>query len=157
VKHLTFCVTVLLIAAPAPALAQIPIGTRVGTPAGTSAAPDGYDPGGRRDPFVSLVQPKAGVPARPTGPAKSLITLSVADVKVTGISKGPSGQFHSAIIEGPNKLSFLVKPNDRLLDGVVRRIDALGVVFIEHQADASGAVQGREVRKLLHPPAEVIR
>jgi hypothetical protein len=144
-----------LVAVPATAFAQIPVGTRVGMPAPSA----GYDDGGRRDPFSSLVVKRMGGPSptsTPTVRGTSLVTLSVGDIKCTGVLKSGS-RFHSAIIEGPNKLSFLVKPQDRLLDGVVKSIDALGVVLIEHTTDSTGAVEGKEVRKLLHPAAEVIR
>ena len=68
-----------------------------------------------------------------------------------------NSRYHSAILSGPNAQSYLVKPHDRLLDGVVKSIDALGVILLEHTTDISGAVEGHEVRKLLHPAAEVIR
>lgn len=154
-KPVRLLLTLALVAVPATALAQIPVGTRVGTP----SANTGYDDGGRRDPFASLVVKRTGGPS-PTGlpsvRGTTLVTLSVADIKCTGVMKSNS-RYHSAIVEGPNKLSYLVKPQDRLLDGVVKSIDALGVVLIEHTTDSTGAVEGKEVRKLLHPAAEVIR
>jgi hypothetical protein len=147
--------TLALVAVPVTLVAQIPVGSRVGT----SASNTGYDDGGRRDPFTSLIVKRLTGPSPtglPTVRGTSLVTLSVADIKCTGVMKA-NARYHSAIIAGPNNLSYLVKPQDRLLDGVVKSIDALGVVLIEHTTDSTGAVEGKEVRKLLHPAAEVIR
>jgi Tfp pilus assembly protein PilP len=155
VKPVRLLLILTLVAVPATAFAQIPVGTRVGT----ASANTGYDDGGRRDPFTSLVVKRTTGPSNsglPTAKGNTLVTLSVADIKCTGVMKA-SGRYHSAIVSGPNSLSFLVKPQDRLLDGVVKSIDALGVVLIEHTTDSTGAVEGKEVRKLLHPAAEVIR
>ena len=154
-KPARLLITLALVAVPATALAQIPVGTRVGTPVVAS----GYEDGGRPDPFSPLVTPKHDVSPRPMDrPARtdSLGSISVADVKCTGVMKA-NARYTSAIVEGPNRLSYLVKPQDRLLDGVVKSIDATGVVLLVHTTDVTGAVEGKEVRKLLHPAAEVIR
>ena len=157
-KPVRLLLTLALVAVPATALAQIPIGTRVGTPPPASAS--GYDDGGRPDPFMSLIRPKGNQPTSMSGGVSrntgALVTLSVADVKCTGVMRANT-RYHSAILSGPNAQSYLVKPQDRLLDGVVKSIDALGVVLLEHTTDITGAVEGHEVRKLLHPAAEVIR
>jgi hypothetical protein len=154
VKPVRLLLILAFAAVPATALAQIPIGTRVGT----VVAPSGYDDGGRPDPFATLVRPKVGVPTVVPDANRRLDklgTLSVADVRCTGVMRGAQGsKYASAILEGPNHLSFVVKPQDRLLDGVVKSIDALGVVLILHTTDVSGAVEGKEVHKLLHPAAE---
>jgi hypothetical protein len=154
VKPVRLLLVLALIAVPATALAQIPVGSRVGT----VAAASGYDDGGRPDPFSTLVRPKVGVPTAALDVNRrtdKLGTLSVADVKCTGVMRGaPGSKYASAILEGPNRLSFVVKPQDRLLDGVVKSIDALGVVLIVHTTDLAGAVEGKEVHKLLHPAAE---
>ena len=145
---------VALVAVPAVAFAQIPVGSRVGT----TAVPSGYDDGGRPDPFAVLVRPKVTVSAATADPNRridKLGTLSVADVRCTGVMRAAQGgKYASAILEGPNHMSFVVKPQDRLLDGVVKSIDSLGVVLILHTTDVAGAVEGKEVHKLLHPAAE---
>jgi hypothetical protein len=155
VKPATLCLTLALVAVPVAARAQVQVGTRVGMP----VTPIGYDDGGRRDPFLSLVRPATTAPTEPGGKPKgdTLRSVAVSEVKVTGVLKGPNGRYHSAIVVGPNQLSYLVKPQDRLFDGWVKTIDALGVVIVARTTDVSGAVEGREVRKLLHPEAEVIR
>jgi len=149
-------ISLVCAAVPAVALAQVPVGTRVGA----TPVPSGYDDGGRPDPFLSLVVPKHPAPsaatiARIAKATAGLATLSVADAKVTGVVK--YGSKWSAILEGPNHTAYVAHPQDKLLDGVVKSIDPLGVVLIEVASDGSGAVEGHEVRKTLHPAAEVIR
>jgi hypothetical protein len=125
-------------------VAQIPIGTRVGAP------PSGYDGGGRRDPFMSLIYSRRSPSAVAVAPRSTgLPSISITDARVTGILR--SGQNFIAIIEGPDKLSYSARPKDRLLDAVVKSIDAKGVVFVE-QSEMTGP--GREVRKPLRRAAE---
>lgn len=143
-----------LVAVPSTVFAQIPVGSRVGI----TVAASGYDDGGRPDPFASLVRPKIGVPTAAVDGNRrvdKLGTLAVNDVKCTGVARANAGgKYTSAILEGPNKMSFVVKAQDRLLDGVVKSIDALGVVIVVHTTDITGAVEGKEIHKLLHPAAE---
>jgi hypothetical protein len=131
-----------------PVEARIPIGARVGE------TPSGYNSAGRRDPFVSLIQPRR-VAVRDTGGvirAVGLPSLSVVDVRVAGILR--LGEQFVAILEGPDKRSFNARVKDRLLDAVVKSIDAGSVVFVE-QSDGGGP--GREIRKTIRRAAEEIR
>jgi Tfp pilus assembly protein PilP len=144
----------VIIAGVAPALAQerMPLGTHVGNAAQTS----GYDDGGRRDPFVSLMTPKKAAPAAPSSrPRAGLAGLTLADVAVKGIVH--SGPAVVAVLEGPEGRSFIARSKDRLQDAVVKSIDADGVVFVEQAVDAAGAVHSRDVRKTLRSSAEGIR
>jgi hypothetical protein len=119
--------------------AQIPVGTRVGVP------PSGYDGGGRRDPFVSLIYSRRSTSPAPLAPRSTgLPSMSITDIRISGILR--SGQHFVAILEGPDKMSYSARPKDRLLDAVVKSIDAQGVVFIE-QSEMTGP--GREIRKTL--------
>lgn len=133
---------------PVEAVTQIPIGTRVGE------APAGYDSGGRRDPFASLIQPRRNLsPSTVLVPRSAgLPSISVTDVRVSGILR--LGTNYVAILEGPDKRSYNARPKDRLLDAVVKSVDATGVVFVE-QSDPTGP--GREVRKPLRRAVEDIR
>lgn len=129
--------------------AVIPVGSRVGT------LTSGYDDGSRRDPFSSLVTPRRS--ATPSSvdnarPRSGLASLSLGDVIVTGISK--VGDMRLAILEGPNKQSFVARPKDRLFDATVVSIDADGVIFNE-QIDGSRATN--QVRRSLRPAGEGIR
>ena len=125
-------------------VAQIPVGTRVGTPA------SGYDGGTRRDPFMSLIYSRRSTSPAPLAPRSAgLPSLSLTDIRITGILR--SGQNFVAIVEGPDKISYSARPKDRLLDAVVKSIDAKGVVFVE-QSEMTGP--GREIRKMLRRAAE---
>lgn len=130
-----------------PAAAPLPtlkIGTRVGLP-----EKSGYDDGGRRDPFASLIVEKPQAVAT-TGDviesrAKGLAGVAVVDASVKGIIT--SGNEWLAIIAGPNGAQYLAHTNDKLHDGSVRRIDRESVVFLARAADVTGKMVAREVRK----------
>jgi hypothetical protein len=132
--------------------AVIPVGSRVGfTPTA------GYDDGGRRDPFSSLIVPKRTMASpRDLGEGSrartGLGSVSLSDVSVRGIVK--SGTTMLAILEGPNRQSFVTRVKDRLADATVVSVEADGVVFAE-QADPGMAPS--QVRKTLRPAGEGIR
>ena len=152
-RHLILAV-VALIAFPAVAHAQIQVGSRVGD----APTPSGYDDGGRRDPFVSLILTKRAAPGDPTNRLQQVLglaSLSIADVTVTGVVR--AGTKMSVILKGPDNHSYMAKPSDRLADGTIKSIDTEGVVFVSEQTDATGGVKGHEVRKTLRSAAEVIR
>ena len=109
---------------------------------------------GRRDPFVSLVA-KRNV-ATPNAPrtGTGLASFFVADVVVTGVTV--NGQVMFAILQGPDKQSYVAKVKDKLADGMVKSIDRAGVVLVEFVEPGSFG-KPREIRKLLHPADEVIR
>jgi hypothetical protein len=132
-------------------LAQIAVGTRVGL----DPVPSGYDDGGRRDPFVTLVNKKAAVGDKAVRTGTGLAAVAVADVAVKGIVK--AGVRVTAVLEGPDHMSYMAHPQDRLADGLVKSIDLAGVVFVEEETDAAGAVHPHEVRKPLHSAAEVVK
>jgi hypothetical protein len=135
----------------APASAQIPVGSKVGEAPMPTAG--GYESLGRRDPFVSLIASRR--PTQQTAPraGSGLGSFFVTDVAVTGIVT--VGDKRVAILQGMDKQSYVAKVGSRLADGVVKTIDASGVVLVEF-ADATGAPP-REIRKLLHPVDEVKR
>jgi hypothetical protein len=61
-----------------------------------------------------------------------------------------------AILENPDKQSYVAKVKDRLSDAVIKSIDADGVVFVEIP-DAGTNARPREIRKLLRAVDEVNR
>lgn len=141
--------TAVLATAPA-ALAQ--------TPARVSTDPTpavGYDSGGRRDPFVTLIIPRRTTAAPRTEtllrPRTGLAALALSDVNITGLTK--VGDSMMAILTGPDKQSFVLHVNDRLLDASVKAIDQQGVVFMQ-QIEGT---KPQEIRKTLRAAAEVIR
>lgn len=119
--------------------------------ASTPLTAGGYDAGGRRDPFVSLIQPPKPAPkpraAVASRPAAGLAGIAVSDVQVKGVVR--SGATFVALLEGPDGRTFLAKRLDRLVDGVVKGIERDAVVFTERVEDAAGAIRQRDVRKAL--------
>lgn len=145
------CVCALALAASAAAQERVPTGTRVG-----NTAPSGYDDGGRRDPFVTLLTPKKALAAQNASrPRVGLTSLALADASVKGIVR--SGAAMMAVLEGPDGKSFVARSKDKLQDAIVKSIDAEGVVFVEQQVEAGGAVHSRDVRKTLRSAAEGVR
>jgi hypothetical protein len=146
-----------------PALAQDAVATSAVTPEITPIAigtlvgrvPTSYEDGGRRDPFASLILPKRSTERSQADAARGrpgLGGIALADVVVRGIVR--NGPVMLAILEGPNKQSFVARPKDQLLDASVLTIDAAGVAFGE--LDGAGQVVG-QLRKALRSPAEDVR
>jgi len=136
-----------------PAAGQIQVGTKVGEPPPTTAAGAGnYESLGRRDPFTSLIAPRraagSGIPVPRS--SHGLGSFVLADVTITGITR--KGVDRMAILQGPDKTSYVAKVKDRLADAVIKSIDALGVVFVDIPEAGSGA-KPQETRKLLRPAA----
>ena len=114
--------------------------------AATPAAPGGYtyNPEGRRDPFISLSQRGAdprSTAARPPG----LPGVLIGEVTVKGILKDPSGFI--AMIEGPDRKTYIVRNGQKLMDGSIKSITADTVVFSQDVSDPLSLVKEREVRK----------
>ncbi len=133
---------------PQPVAPELKIGTRVGVP-----DKSGYDDGGRRDPFVSLIREQVAVVSN-TGQAvqaraKGLAGVAINDVAIKGIIT--SGQKWLAIIAGPDGKMYLAHTDDKLHDGTVRRIDRDSVVFLARVQDGTGKMISREVRKGIRP------
>jgi len=152
--RITAFVVVLAAGASASAQDQVRVGMRVGDPPATSDVVIGYDSGGRRDPFVSLVMPRRPAPSQAVqaGPRRTgLAALAVADTHIRGIVR--HGDEMLAIAEGPDARSFVLHVKDRLFDAEVKAIDGQGVVFLERLDGAAGRAP-REIRKPLRPAAE---
>ena len=106
-----------------------------------------YNPEGRRDPFVSLLlrgtDLRGGPMTRPAG----VPGLLIGEVTIKGIVKTPRGFI--AMLLSPDNKTFIVRPNDRLLDGTVKAITGDAVVFSQEVNDPLSLVKQREVRKPL--------
>jgi hypothetical protein len=153
-------VFVVLLAAALPAGAQttanptlpaldpaITVGMRVGLPL------SGYEDGGRRDPFASLIMPKrTASPTSDGRPRTGLAAVALADVTVRGIVR--HGERSLAILETAGKQSFVARPKDRLLDASIQAIEADGVVFVE---SSTGPGTPNRVRKALRSAGEDVR
>jgi Tfp pilus assembly protein PilP len=122
--------------APAPAPAD---------PAAPAPAPEAYtyDPGARRDPFVSLLsrglEPDSG--KKLTG----LAGLATGEVMLRGIMQ--SRNSYVALLSGPDGKTYSARVNDRLFDGVIRTVSPEGIVIMQDVNDPLSLVKQREVRK----------
>jgi Tfp pilus assembly protein PilP len=106
---------------------------------------------GRRDPFVSLLH--RGTDAeRGVRTTDGLGTLGVGDVALKGIIHS-EGVF-VAMVQAPDRRTYVVRPNDQLRDARVKAITADEVVFLQHVTDPLSIVTEREVRKPLRPSEE---
>jgi Tfp pilus assembly protein PilP len=146
------------------ALALVAIGTpllaqQAGASASTAPRPPGsgpqgytYSAEGRRDPFVSLVNrgtdQKSAQAARPDG----LPGVSVSDVAIRGIVA--SNKTYIAMVQGPDKRTYIVRNGDKLYDATVKAVLADAVVFVQQVNDPLSLVKQREIRKPLRPTEE---
>jgi Tfp pilus assembly protein PilO len=111
-----------------------------------------YSGAGRRDPFQGPVDviPAAGelLDGVERGTRAGLSSVAVSDVAVRGIAR--SGDAMTAILETADRRTFIARAKDRLLDAVVVRIDAQGVVF-GGGVDRAHSPALSEIRKNLAP------
>lgn len=129
--------------------AAIPVGSRVGE------LMSSYDSGGRRDPFGSLITPRrnTGTGDGPSErPPAGLAGVALADVLVRGVVR--NGDTMLAILEGPNRQSYVSRVEDRLLDATVVRIDADGVIFGER---VERGMAPNHLRKSLRPAGDQVQ
>lgn len=118
-------------------------------PATTPTAPgDGYSyqPDGRRDPFMNLLG--TGGDTQPTGRrAEGAAGLTVAEVSVNGVLESRGALI--AMIQGPDRKSYIVHAGDRFLDGTIRSITPQGLTIVQEVNDPLSLVKQREIQKLL--------
>jgi hypothetical protein len=119
----------------------------------TSPAPDsyGYRAEGRRDPFVSLLN-------RGTDPrqrkAEGVAGMQASDAVLKGILQNRGT--YLAIVQGPDgKRQYIVHPNDRFADGVVKAITADSMLILQEVNDPLSLTKQREIRKTLRAVEEV--
>ncbi len=105
-----------------------------------------YQPDGRRDPFVSVIGSgnQLRTPLKRSDGAEG---LTVSEVSVRGVvsSKGKM----LAMIQAPDRRTYVVHAGDKLVDGVIRSITPQGLVIVQDVNDPLSLVKQREVRKLL--------
>lgn len=105
-----------------------------------------YDPAGRRDPFTNLVKQGTG-PRITLQRGEGKAGLSVAELTVRGIIQSRGG--YLATVQGPDGKTFIVHPGDKLADGVVRTVNAEGIIVVQEVNDPLSLVRQREVSKKL--------
>ena len=86
-----------------------------------------YDPGDRRDPFLSLIRTEVET-ERPDCIEVGIPCLAIDDVEVTGIFMTGDGAV-AQIRVADKRQSFLIREGDQLLDGDVTSIAFDEVVF----------------------------
>lgn len=105
-----------------------------------------YRSEGRRDPFVSLLN--RGLEPRPAGkPAEGIANLTVAEIVLKGILKSRGS--YLAMVQGPNLKTYIVRPKERLVDGVIKDITADSLIIVQDVNDPLSVTKQREVRKTL--------
>jgi Tfp pilus assembly protein PilP len=103
-----------------------------------------YEPGGRRDPFISLLG--RGEETRPTAQrAPGLAGLLIGEVTVKGVLRDKSGFI--AMLQAPDNKTYNVRVGDKLLDGSVKSINQDKVIFSQDVNDPLSLVKQREVPK----------
>ena len=130
----------------APVAAQAPA-----TPAAPAFV---YNPEGRRDPFVSLVKRATEARTRQSKqPAAGGVSgFLVSELTLKGIMQ--SRNDFVALVSGPDAKTYLVRVNDRLLDGAVRAITADTLVCLQDVNDPLSLTKQREVRMTLRAVTE---
>jgi hypothetical protein len=105
-----------------------------------------YDPGGRRDPFLSLIG-TGGEPHLGSSRTEGVAGLTVGEISVRGIVE--SRGVLIAMVQGPDKKTYLVHQGDRFVDGMVKSITPQGLVFLQQVSDPLSLIKEREIRKPL--------
>lgn len=155
-------VAMLVVLAAAAASAQEKPAAQAAPPAAPAAVPQApaaapafvYNPEGRRDPFVSLVRRAAEARDRqgkqPSAGGVSGFLVSELSLKGVMVSRGE----RVALVAGPDAKTYLVRVNDRLLDGTVRAITADALVCLQDVNDPLSLTKQREVRMTLRAVTE---
>ena len=108
-----------------------------------------YDPAGRRDPFLSLLQrtqAKESPQQRPEG----VPGLLIDEIEVKGIFQLQGRTFAQVQTSNKDK-SYLIQEGDQLFDGEVVAISNIEVTFKQVVNDPSVIKPFREVVKKLNP------
>lgn len=156
--------SVLLTAALASAQAPAASGAAPVPPSPAASAPKAppatespaytYDPQGRRDPFVSLLRRGSETDrVRQAMRLAGIAGLEVGDISLKGTMQSRTG--YVALVEGPDKKTYIIKAGDRLFDGTVRTITANAMVILQQVNDPLSLEKQREVRKMLRQTDEV--
>jgi Tfp pilus assembly protein PilP len=104
-----------------------------------------YNPDGRRDPFVNLLG--TGAEPRATRRGEGVVSLTVSEISVSGVMQSKGGLI--AMVQGPDKKTYIVHQGDHLADGTIKTITPQGLIIIQEVNDPLSLVKQREVRKLL--------
>jgi|ERR1043165_5623778 type IV pilus assembly protein PilP len=108
-----------------------------------------YDPSGRRDPFVPVLQQLALGQIDPTLPPLQRVGLT--EMNLIAVIWGAYG--NTAMVQTPDGNGYTVRRGTRIgpNNGVVSAVTEKGIVVQERFTDVYGTKQEREYVKLLHP------
>jgi Tfp pilus assembly protein PilP len=138
---------------PAPAPAPPPAAVTPSQPTSASQPPQAenysYLPEGRRDPFLSLVG-TGGDNRSNTRRGDGAAGIGIAELTVKGVLQSRTGLV--AMIQGPDKKTYIVHQGDKLADGTIKTITPQGLVLMQEVNDPLSLVKQREVTKLLRSP-----
>ncbi|MBI3932635.1 MAG: hypothetical protein HY317_04410 [Acidobacteria bacterium] len=110
-----------------------------------------YNPGGRRDPFVSLLKPVEGAQGDKTK-KPGMDGFLIQEVALKGIVKTTEG--YVAMIVGPDAKAYFPRVGQRLFDGSIVAMDQTSVTFRQEVTDPLSPVRVRDVKKSLYPSEE---
>jgi type IV pilus assembly protein PilP len=108
-----------------------------------------YDPSGRRDPFVPVLQQVGLGPIDPTLPPLQRVGLT--EINLIAVVWGAYG--NAAMVQTPDGNGYTVRRGTRIgpNNGMVTAVTDKGIVVQERFTDVYGSKQEREYVKLLHP------
>jgi hypothetical protein len=111
-----------------------------------------YNAEGRRDPFVSLLR-RGGDSGSPLGQRPAgLPGLLTSEVTLRGVVQGQNG--FVGMLLGSDQRTYIVRPGDRLFDGVVKSISANALIITQQVNDPLSLEKQRDVRKALRQTDE---
>jgi len=108
-----------------------------------------YDPSGRRDPFVPVLQQLGVGQIDPSLPPLQRVGLT--EMNLIAVVWGAYG--NTAMVQTPDGNGYTVRRGTRIgpNNGVVSAVTEKGIVVQERFTDVYGSKQEREYVKLLHP------
>jgi type IV pilus assembly protein PilP len=108
-----------------------------------------YDPSGRRDPFLPMIQ--LGQQAEPDSSLPPLQRVGLTELSLIGVLWGNYG--YTAMVQTPDGKGYSIHRGTRIgpNNGVVSSITERGIIVQERFTDVYGNKQEREYVKLLHP------
>lgn len=108
-----------------------------------------YDPSGRRDPFLPMVQ--LGQQVEQDASLPPLQRVGLTELSLIGVLWGNYG--YTAMVQTPDGKGYSIRRGTRIgpNNGVVSSITERGIIVQERFTDVYGNKQEREYVKLLHP------
>jgi len=106
-----------------------------------------YDPGTRRDPFISPFKKRSLLPTGPRPEGKA--GLLIEEISLSGIFETPEGVF-AQVQGGAKDKSYLLQAGDQLYDGDVVDVSVTEVVFNQIDNSPTATKPFREVVRRLN-------